>query len=245
LDYFKNIALIAMAGMYVVLYSAIPTHAQTPQTQVFSRDTSWSKAYSQGMALFKDNCATCHGEEGFGGIGEDALGLPLNLQSFLTIAPKEYIVKTIKFGRGSRGMPPFEEDFTPEQIDAVATFIKGWQIQPTKIIETGKINGDVKEGGEWYKVICGNCHGPNGEGGPQETGGGHISASFSGFSAPSLADSGFKKSATDGFIKATLIYGRVGTPMTSYLKGNQGHVELEEKDIDDIVAYIRELPPIE
>jgi cytochrome c oxidase cbb3-type subunit 3 len=231
--------------MYVALYSTIPVNAQDYPTQVFSRDMSWSNAYSQGMALFKDNCADCHGDEGLGGVGEDAMGLPLNMQSFLIIASKEYIVDTVKYGRSSRGMPPFEEDLSPEQINAVATFVKGWQIQPSKRIEKGKITGNAKAGGEWYKAICGNCHGPNGEGGPQETGGGHILGSFSGFSAPALADSGFKKSATDGFIKATLIYGRIGTPMTSYLKGNQGHVELLEEDINDIVAYIRKMPPIE
>ena len=33
--------------------------------------------------------------------------------------------------------------------------------------------------------------------------------------------------------------GRVGTPMGAYLKGKQGFVELTEKEINDLVAYIR------
>ncbi len=239
----KILGLVALTGFLLYLFGTFPNaHGEV---QVFARDLAWNDAYSRGLNLYNENCAVCHGDNGQGGVGEDALGLPLNLQSFLVIAPKSYIVNTIRYGRESRGMPAFADDFSESDINAVATFIKGWQIQPSKAIEDGKIKGNVKEGAKWYKVACGNCHGPNGEGGPQETGGGHISASFSGFSAPALADIGFKKSSTDGFIKATLIYGRIGTPMTSYLKESQGHVELEEQDINNIVAYIRSMPAIE
>jgi cytochrome c oxidase cbb3-type subunit 3 len=52
--------------------------------------------------------------------------------------------------------------------------------------------------------------------------------------APALHNPGFLSAATDAMIKATLIHGREGTPMTSFLK--QG---LKEKDIDDIVSYVR------
>ena len=194
------------------------------------------------MVLFEENCSMCHGEDGRGGIEEGATGLPINLQSFLTIAPKDYIIKTILHGRPTRGMPDFAEDLTKEEVSSLATFIKSWQYQPSKKIAKGVVRGDPKKGKEWYRGICANCHGIRGEGAPYQESGGTVLVSFNSFSAPALADPGFLKSASDGFIKAALIYGRMGTPMTSFLKGNQGTVELTETDINDIVAYIRSMP---
>ena len=100
--------------------------------------------------------------------------------------------------------------------------------------------GDAKEGAELYRGICAGCHGLNGEGGP-EAGGGHVIGAVSGIGGPALADKGFLKSATDAYIKATLLNGRIGTPMGAYLKGRQGFVELYESEIDDIIVYLRSL----
>lgn len=231
---FKTVALIVAFSFLLPVSTAL---AGAPNT--FARDTRWNDNYSKGMKLFKERCAVCHGEN-----GEGKIGLPLNLQSFLTVASKDYIRKTITYGRPSRGMPEFGKLLSPDEIDAIATYVKAWQYEPSKKVEAGVVVGDPFEGAKWYKGICAGCHGRRGEGGPQIGGGGHVIASFAGFSAPALADPGFQKSATDGFIKATLMYGRVGTPMSSYLKGNQGTVELTEKDINDIVAYIRTMPAI-
>ena len=52
--------------------------------------------------------------------------------------------------------------------------------------------------------------------------------------APALNNPGFLAAASDSQIKTTLVRGREGTPMRSFLK--QG---LKERDIDDIVAYVR------
>ena len=71
--------------------------------------------------------------------------------------------------------------------------------------------------------------------------GGHVIGAVSGIGGPALADQGFLKSATDSYIKATLMYGRIGTPMGAYLKGRQGFVELYEPEIDNIIAYLRSL----
>ena len=201
----------------------------------FARDSAWNDTYSTGRALFGENCAACHGEQGKGG-----LGLPLNLQSFLVIADEGYLIRSMIYGRETRGMPSFTEDLTPGQMRAVALFIKSWQYQPSLELPSGKITGDAKEGAELYRGICAGCHGLNGEGGP-EAGGGHVIGAVSGIGGPALADKGFLKSATDAYIKATLLNGRIGTPMGAYLKGRQGFVELYESEIDDIIVYLRSL----
>ncbi len=87
---------------------------------------------------------------------------------------------------------------------------------------------------------CASCHGENGGGG---TGTG---VTFSRprelpIIAPALNNPGFLAAASDQMVKQTLMKGREGTPMASFL--DQG---LSEQDIDDVVAYIRsfeEHPP--
>ncbi len=201
--------------------------------QPFDKDSAWNGNYSKGAELFDENCMACHGETGKGGYG-----LPLNLQSFLKIADAGYLIRSMQYGRPMRGMPPYADILTDEEIRAIALFIKSWQYQPNLEISTEPITGNVEEGRDLFDGLCTGCHGINGEGGP-EVGGGHVIGAVSGFAGPALFDQGFLKSASDGYIKATLMYGRVGTPMGAYLKGRQGFVELREEEIDSIIVYLR------
>jgi len=61
--------------------------------RAFDRDGAWNSSYSSGRALFEEYCSGGHGEHGKGG-----LGLPLNLQSFLTIADTGYLVRSMRHG---------------------------------------------------------------------------------------------------------------------------------------------------
>ena len=212
-------------------------NGETISQRAFERDSGWNDTYSTGSRLYEENCAGCHGDTGQG-----EFGLPLNLQSFLIIADSGYLIRSMQFGRPIRGMPSFAEDFTPEDMRAVAAFIKSWQYQPSRELPDASSKGNAENGEALFGGLCIGCHGLEGEGGP-EAGGGHVIGATSGIGGPALADEGFLKSATDEYIKATLMFGRVGTPMGAYLKGRQGFVELREYEIDDIVAYLRSREP--
>ncbi|MFQ5847260.1 MAG: c-type cytochrome [Candidatus Methylomirabilales bacterium] len=199
----------------------------------FERDSRWNTSYSEGRALYLKYCSACHGTD-----GEGRIGLPLNLQSFLTVAPPGYIRRSIFYGRLPRQMTPFGTILSKKEIEAIATYVRGWQVQDYKGIDVRRVAGSVSNGKLLFNGICSGCHGRDGVGGPQ-VGGGHVTSAIAGYAGPSLNNQGFLKSATDGYIKATLMYGRVGTPMGAYLKGRQGFVELSEEEINDIVAYIR------
>lgn len=208
----------------------------TASQQVFARDSGWNDRYSRGLELFAEKCAACHGESGRGDYG-----LPLNLQAFLVIADTDYLVRSMQNGRPIRGMPSFEEEgLSLGDMHAIALFIKSWQYEPSFALTDQPIVGDIAEGGALFKGLCTGCHGLDGEGGPK-VGGGHVIGAVSGIGGPALADPGFLRSASDAYIKATLMYGRIGTPMGAYLKGRQGLVELRESEIDSIVAYLRSL----
>ncbi len=232
----------AIASVALAAGLAVPAAAQQGAAvaeQAFARDSTWGASYSMGRDIYEENCSACHGEHGMGGYG-----LPLNLQSFLTIANTDYLLRTMEYGRPIRGMPSFAEDLSLEERKAVAYYIKSWQYRPNLKLPANDISGDAENGHDLYMGICAGCHGLDGEGGPN-VGGGHVIGAVSGIGGPALADPGFLKSASNSYIKATLMYGRVGTPMGAYLKGRQGFVELLESEIDDIVIYLRSLEPEE
>ncbi len=205
-----------------------------PENEVNAyRDGRWNQSYSTGLKLYATHCAACHGKNGEGGIG-----LPLNLQSFLSVAPSGYIRKTIFYGRLPRQMIAYGPILKKAEIEAIASFVRGWQVSDYKGLDINRVAGSVSNGKLLFDGMCIGCHGLNGLGGPQ-VGGGHVTNAIAGYPGPSLNNQGFLKSATDGYIKATLMSGRVGTPMGSYLKGKQGFVELREQEINDLVAYIR------
>jgi cytochrome c oxidase cbb3-type subunit 3 len=241
-----NTAIGKFRGILVIVALAlITTHPTGASSQdngrvsqrVFDRDSGWNVTYSRGRALFEEKCAACHGEQGKGGFG-----LPLNLQSFLIIADIGYLVRSMRYGRPIRNMPSFEGELKRADMRAIAYYIKSWQYQPSVELPKTPGNGDVVVGKALFDGLCTGCHGLDGKGGPV-AGGGHVIGAVSGIGGPALTDPGFLKSATDRYIKATLMMGRVGTPMGAYLKGRQGFVELRESEIDSIVAYIRTLQP--
>ena len=87
------------------------------------------------------------------------------------------------------------------------------------------VQGQPARGSELYKMYCIGCHGSEGQG---QTG-------------PALRNPAFLSAVTDGFLQATLVRGRPGTAMRSWARGRFGFEELEPRDINDIVAYIRSM----
>jgi mono/diheme cytochrome c family protein len=69
-----------------------------------------------GHDVYRQSCASCHGQDGEGGIGPQ-LGDGAVAEAYPDIADQ---IAVITNGRGN--MPSFESQLTPEQIEAVATF---------------------------------------------------------------------------------------------------------------------------
>lgn len=189
----------------------------------------WSSAQADpdGARLYASNCAACHGEKGTGGIG-----VPLALPSFQASVSDEYLRKTIHLGRPGRVMPAFSR-LKDDEIDAIVGYLRSWNSGPTVTYSDKPVPGDPEHGKQLFQKHCVTCHGANGEG-AKGTG-----VTFSRprdllIMAPALHNPGFLAAASDAMIKTTLMNGREGTPMVSFLK--QG---LTEKDIDDVVSYVR------
>lgn len=184
-------------------------------------------ASPNGAQLYSNHCSACHGANGDGGVG-----VPLALPDFQYGVTNDYLSKTIRLGRPGRIMPAFT-NLSNEEVKAIVKHIRKWAPGKPFNYSNKKINGDIKRGKQIYATKCAACHGSNGEGG-KGTGVTFSRPRDLPVIAPALNNEGFLSSAPDLMIKTVLMNGREGTPMLSFLK--QG---LSEKDIDDVVSYVR------
>ncbi len=183
-------------------------------------------AAPDGARLYGQHCAACHGARGGGGVG-----VPLVLPDFLATVDDAYLERTVRLGRPGRVMPAFSS-LSEAEVRAVVGYVRGLaRAAPLKAVTVGA--GDAARGARLYAGHCAACHGPDGEGG-HGTGVTFSRPRDFPILAPALNNPGFLAAASDAVIKATLVHGRRGTPMQSFLK--QG---LSERDVDDIVAHVR------
>lgn len=184
-------------------------------------------AAPEGETLYVQKCEACHGVHGKGGVG-----VPLSLPAFLQSVPDEYLVSTIRHGRPGRVMPAFSS-LSDAQVGAIVKHIRSWAAGSPRVFPERPVTGDITKGRELFARHCAGCHGAQGEGG-QGTGVTFSRPRDLPIIAPALRNPGFLAAASDQMIKTTLMQGREGTPMVSFLK--QG---LREEDINNVVAYVR------
>ncbi len=189
--------------------------------------TSDSAAQPDGAQLYAQHCAACHGDNGGGGVG-----VPLNLAAFQYGVSDEFLKVTIQHGRPGRVMPAFSE-LSEAEADALVEHLRSWAPGRPVIPANGHIEGDPQRGKALYAQHCASCHGSQGEGG-EGTGVTFSRPRDLPIIAPALNNDGFLAAASDQLIKAAVVNGREGTPMTSFRE--QG---LSDAQINDIVSYVR------
>lgn len=184
-------------------------------------------AAPDGAKLYAQNCATCHGESGIGGIG-----VPLALPSFQATVDDSYLSNTIRYGRPGRVMPAFTQ-LKEEEVNAVVQHVRSWYKGKIPTFSRQTLKGNPAHGQQLFAVHCAACHGASGEGG-KGTGVTFSRPRDLPITAPALHNPGFLASASDEMLKTIMLEGRAGTPMVSFLKAG-----LSGSDIDDIVSYVR------
>lgn len=191
--------------------------------------TSLAWAAPDGANLYSRHCAACHGLDGSGGVG-----VPLALPAFLDSVTDDYLKTTIRRGRPGRVMPAFAQ-LSDAQVDAVVAHLRSWSKGSAPALSDAPVKGDAQHGAQLFAQNCAACHGADGGGG-KGTGVTFSRPRDLPIIAPALNNPGFQAAASDQMIKATLMNGRPGTPMVSFLdKG------LSEQDVNDVVAFVRTL----
>lgn len=182
---------------------------------------------ADGAALYAQNCAACHGDQGSGGIG-----VPLAMASANGLMSDDYLRKTIRHGRPGRIMPAFPA-LADADIEAVVRHVQSWGTASPPRYSAARITGNKAQGKQLFAAHCASCHGANGEGG-KGTGLTLSRPRDLPIMPPALHNPGFLASASDAMIKAILMKGIKGTPMVSFTA-----MGLSERQIDDIVAHVR------
>lgn len=75
--------------------------------------------YEEGKAIFKTACAVCHGD-----LGQGTVGPNLTDEYWLHGGSIKDIFTVIKYGVIDKGMKPWKDDYSPNQIAQLTTFIK-------------------------------------------------------------------------------------------------------------------------
>ncbi len=209
---------VILATLFLSLITGITTSISTAQASP-----------SQGKALYLDNCAICHGDDGHGG-----MGIPLSLDSFLESASHDYLRQTIRLGRPGRIMPSFYW-MSQRDIDSIILYIDSWRERPAPRWSTDTLKGNHEQGRALFSDHCASCHGQQAEGGKGS------GLRFSRprdlpITAPALNNQGFLNSAPDQMLQHIITHGRAGTPMPGAKQ-----LGLSSNQVNDLVAYIRSL----
>ncbi len=228
------------------------THLNVPEPPNFTPELA-----SRGEQVFKDNCASCHGESGAAD-GTCAAFLSPQPRNFTTgiyrfkttpgaeMPTDQDLFRTVSLGVHSTGMPPWQYLLSEEDRWAVVAHLKTFSDKfesrgagtPVDLgDEPATISEEmVTRGREAYvKGQCGKCHGEGGYGdGPSSL---TLEDAFGNAIPPrnyhKAAD--FKRGHTLRDIALTINTGNNGTPMPAFNEA------FSEQEVWDLAAYIHSL----
>jgi len=171
-----------------------------------------------GRILYDDNCGSCHGLRGEGGI----IGPSVTSNDFLRAVDDRYLYRAITEGRPSTAMPAWRH-LGADNVAALITYLRTFQRGPQLELAGGKATGDYQVGRIHYDISCRGCHGPAGIGGV----------------GPQLANPVFLDSVSDAQLFHWIARGRENSAMKGFLWEAQGPTQLTENEIGDVIAYLR------
>jgi cytochrome c oxidase cbb3-type subunit 3 len=181
----------------------------------------------KGQALFVENCQVCHQADA---IGKPGVAPSLTNRELLNTASDKFFEVTIRDGREDTGMPPFAH-LGRKNVRAIVAFLRSHEAGENKAAEIDgqpDAHGDPRLGKLWYDNICSTCHGVAGDG--YEAGG----------TGTAIGLPGFLDKVSDGFLRVTIKQGRSNTRMLPF-QGPKGLANLSDREIDDVIVYLRQL----
>lgn len=170
-----------------------------------------------GQLLYGLHCASCHGPNGDGGLGNN-----LRTADLLGVVDDRFLYRNIVEGRPTTAMPAWWH-LAAEQIAAIISHLRSWQPATKPRLALPKHQGDYVAGEAHYRVACVQCHGERG----------------SGAVGPQLANEVLLSTASDRQLFHWVANGRAGTAMKGFLPQAQGPASLTPDQIVDVIAYLR------
>jgi cbb3-type cytochrome c oxidase subunit III len=188
------------------------------------------EALGEGLVIYAENCAACHGANGSGTVIAPALD-----SADLRATPKEELTDLVNNGVPGTLMAGWSSLLPAEDISLAADLIYRWpemleagvefpEVAQASIPSTPEM---IAEGGALFHIACKSCHGTN---------------AFGTAMAPALNNQIFLSETPDAAIYQIIAGGVSETLMPAW--GNR----LSDYDLQTLVAYLRSLeataPPI-
>jgi mono/diheme cytochrome c family protein len=190
-------------------------------------------------ALYRENCAGCHGENGRGGAA-----IPLNNPAYLAYAGPQNLRTATAKGVSATMMPALATSsggmLTDQQVDAlIQGMMREWG-NPSGFASislpsyTASSSGNSDNGQKAYAAACARCHGADGAGvkTPDPTTTGQQVET-----AHSIVDPSYLALVNDQSLRSYVVAGHLddnAPDWRSYISGRA----LSEEEITDIVAWI-------
>lgn len=187
------------------------------------------QAIPDGRTLYAEYCSACHQFAGAGGIG-----LPL-VKKKLDDVSDEYLFKSIRYGRPGRVMPAFRE-MSDAQVSAIVRYMRQGTGSVAREYDPAPLSGDMAHGQALFEEHCVKCHGDDGTGEGEGTGVTQSRERSFLVMPSSVANPGFLESVTDRQMHHVIEIGREDSDMPGFTKKG-----LSEKDMNDLVVYVRKL----
>jgi mono/diheme cytochrome c family protein len=114
---------VAVLGATEVPRDTPPAEAAKPSGAADGKGFKVSKLEYEGWRQYSANCARCH--------GQDVLPNPVAADLLLSVGPggplnsEQMFADIVTAGRPAKGMPPFKDTLTQDQIKAIYAYVKG------------------------------------------------------------------------------------------------------------------------
>ncbi len=193
------------------------------QAQIVQRPTD----ILDPVALYKENCAGCHGADGKLGPAP-----PIGDPVYLAVVDDTTLRQTISKGRVGTAMSAFAQSeggmLTAKQVDAIVSGMRQRWGQPqvlqgvTPPPYAAKAAGNPQQGGAAFATFCASCHGADGKGTAK---------------VGSIVNPSYLSLITDQGFRTIVIVGRPDFNAPDWRSNVPGH-PMSDQEITDVVAWL-------
>jgi mono/diheme cytochrome c family protein len=213
-----NYARLTLIGLVltllVIISLGIYWNAEEDRLAHAAREFT-NERISRGRAIYNEQCVSCHGAQGEGGVGP-----ALNNRTVLKNTLDSVFFSVIRSGVPSTQMPAWSVNFggplTDEDVRDVVAFIRAWEPTAPEIAPV-VFTPDAARGALLFSGTCAVCHGENGAGTDK---------------APKLNDVARLNSLDDDWYRGVIRSGRPAKGMPTW-----GTV-LSPNQVEDLIALI-------
>jgi mono/diheme cytochrome c family protein len=222
--------IIATGGAHetMPIWSEVLTSEQLDALVQYTLDAHNGSSLELGQRLYAENCVSCHGAFGEGGINPARDGdiiAPISTAEYLQTRDDATLRLIISAGQPNFGMSPFSTAFggplEDDEIEAIVQFMRSWEANPPVELPPDIPSSTVASTGtEIFAEVCAQCHDP-------------LGTNFVGIT---LREPDFRENNTPQDIFDTINLGHEATPMISW-----GEI-LSADQINELVEFILSLP---